>query len=85
MNILKKISTISVAVLAGLSLAACSNNKQQADNDISKSINKPTTVVFWHSMNGVQGKTLTSLTKQFEKQNPKIKIKLENQGSYTDL
>lgn len=53
MNILKKISTISVAVLAGLSLAACSNNKQQADNDISKSINKPTTVVFWHSMNGV--------------------------------
>lgn len=36
-------------------------------------------------MTGVQQTTLKQLTKDFEKKNPKITIKLENQGAYNDL
>ncbi|MBC9703324.1 MAG: extracellular solute-binding protein [Leuconostoc sp.] len=36
-------------------------------------------------MPGVQGSTLKQLTNEFEKKNPKITIKLENQGAYNDL
>ena len=36
-------------------------------------------------MPGVQGSTLKQLTNEFEKKNPKINVKLENQGAYNDL
>ena len=36
-------------------------------------------------MPGVQGSTLKQLTNEFEKKNPKITVKLENQGAYNDL
>lgn len=36
-------------------------------------------------MPGVQGSTLKQLTNEFEKKNPKINVKLENQGTYNDL
>ncbi len=36
-------------------------------------------------MTGTQEKTLQSLTKDFEKKNPNITVKLENQGKYNDL
>ena len=36
-------------------------------------------------MHGLRESTLKKLTNEFEKKNPNIKIKLENQGSYIDL
>lgn len=39
----------------------------------------------WHAMNGAQQKTLKQLTNKFEKENPNIKVKLENQGNYPQL
>ncbi len=36
-------------------------------------------------MHGAQEATLKQLTNEFEKKNPNVKVKLENQGSYIDL
>lgn len=36
-------------------------------------------------MTGSQQKALQELTNKFEKENPNINIKLENQGKYPDL
>lgn len=49
------------------------------------SAKEKTEITFWHAMNGKQEETLKSLTKQFEKENPNIKVKLQNQGQYPDL
>lgn len=88
MKFTKKLAAISVAALALLGTAACSNKSSSDSSSSTKiptKITKKTTVVFWHGMSGTQEKTLKSLTKEFEKKNPKITIKLENQGKYTDL
>lgn len=78
-----------VAAIAGLTLlgtAACSNKKGNNSADkIPAKITKKTNVVFWHGMHGVQLETLQELTKEFEKENPNINVKLEGQGSYIDL
>ncbi|RVU70471.1 MULTISPECIES: extracellular solute-binding protein [Lactobacillus] len=88
MRLGKKLMTFAVAGLALIGTAACSNNKSNSSSSSDKipaKISKKTTVVFWHGMTGVQQKTLQSLTKDFEKKNSNITIKLENQGAYTDL
>ena len=78
-----------VAAIAGLVLvgtAACSKGGSNSESTkIPEKITKKTNVVFWHGMHGGQLATLQKLTKEFEKENPKINIKLENQGSYIDL
>ncbi|TSO25439.1 extracellular solute-binding protein [Lactobacillus sp. LL6] len=78
-----------VAAIAGLALvgtAACSKGGSSSESTkIPAKITKKTNVVFWHGMHGGQLATLQKLTKEFEKENPKINIKLENQGSYIDL
>ncbi|KRL90410.1 extracellular solute-binding protein [Lactobacillus kalixensis] len=87
MKISKKLAAVAIAGLA-LVTAACSNggsNSSSSSDKIPSKITKKTTVVFWHGMTGVQQSTLQSLTKEFEKKNPKINIKLENQGAYNDL
>ena len=87
MKISKKLAAVAIADLA-LVTAACSNggsNSSSSSDKILSKITKKTTVVFWHGMTGVQQSTLQSLTKEFEKKNPKINIKLENQGAYNDL
>ena len=68
--------------------AACSNGGSKSSSSSEKipsKITKKTTVVFWNAMPGVQGSTLKKLTNEFEKKNPKITVKLENQGAYNDL
>lgn len=89
MKFTKKVAALAVAALALVGTAACSNKSNSSDSskstEIPTKITKKTTVVFWHGMSGSQEKTLKSLTKDFEKKNPKITIKLENQGKYTDL
>lgn len=88
MKFSKKLTAIAVVALAMLGTAACSNNggsNSDSNAKIPTKISKKTTVVFWHAMTGAQEKTLKSLTSDFEKKNPNIKIKLENQGKYPDL
>lgn len=89
MKFSKKLAITAVAGMALMGLAACSNkNSSNSSSDSEKipsKITKKTTVVFWHGMTGVQQSTLQKLTKEFEKKNPNITIKLENQGAYPDL
>lgn len=88
MKFSKKLTMAAVATLALVGTAACSNggnNSSSSSEKIPSKINKKTTVVFWNSMTGVQNSTLKQLTSEFEKKNPKITIKLENQGAYNDL
>ncbi len=88
MKFSKKLAMAAVAALALVGTTACSNgNKNSSSNSekIPSKITKKTTVVFWNSMTGVQQTTLKQLTKDFEKKNPKITIKLENLGAYNDL
>lgn len=87
MKFSKKLAIAAVAGLALMGTAACSNgssNNSSSSEKIPK-VTKKTTVVFWHGMVGVQQSTLQKLTKEFEAKNPKITIKLENQGAYNDL
>lgn len=88
MKFSKKLTAIAVAALAMLGTTACSNNggsNSSSSTKIPTKISKKTTVVFWHAMTGAQEKTLKSLTSDFEKKNPNITVKLENQGKYPDL
>ncbi|NRO31322.1 Multiple sugar-binding protein [Lactobacillus helveticus] len=88
MKFSKKLAMAAVTALALVGTVACSNgnkNSSSSSEKIPSKITKKTTVVFWNSMTGVQQTTLKQLTKDFEKKNPKITIKLENQGAYNDL
>lgn len=42
-------------------------------------------ITFWHSMSGVNQEAMQKITTDFEAKNPKIKVKLVNQGGYTVL
>ena len=85
----KKLGTAVLATAAVFALAACGNgSKERSKGDSDKivtSIDKDTTVTFWHAMNGAQEEALTKITKDFMKENPKIKIELQNQSQYSDL
>lgn len=88
MKFSKKLTMAAVATLALVGTAACSksgNSSSSSSEKIPSKITKKTTVVFWNAMSGVQGSTLKQLTNEFEKKNPKITVKLENQGAYNDL
>ena len=88
MKFSKKLTMAAVATLALVGTAACSksgNSSSSSSEKIPSKITKKTTVVFWNAMLGVQGSTLKQLTNEFEKKNPKITVKLENQGAYNDL
>ena len=86
MKFSKKLAAFAAIGLALIGTAACSKSNNSSSSDkIPSKITKKTTVVFWHGMVGVQQSTLQKLTQEFEKQNPKIDVKLESQGSYNDL
>ena len=88
MKFSKKLTMAAVATLALVGTAACSksgNSSSSSSEKIPSKITKKTTVVFRNAMPGVQGSTLKQLTNEFEKKNPKITVKLENQGAYNDL
>ena len=86
MNLYKKIALGLVAGLALIATGCSKGNKEDSSAaNIPTKITKKTTVTFWHGMNGGQRAELEKLTAEFEKKNPNIKIKLENQGSYIDL
>lgn len=89
MKFAKKIALVGAAALALIGLTACSNkggkSSDSSSEKIPTKITKKTQVVFWNGMTGVQQTTLKQLTAEFEKKNPNIQVKLENQGAYPDL
>ncbi|MDO4912644.1 MAG: extracellular solute-binding protein [Lactobacillus sp.] len=86
MKLGKKLLLAAVAGATMLTTAACGNkSSNSSDSKIPTKISKKTTIVFWHGMTGVQQTTLQKLTKEFEKKNPNITVKLQNQGAYNDL
>ena len=48
-------------------------------------VTEPTTIVFWHAMNGDQEVALTEMTQKFMDANENITVELQNQGKYGDL
>ena len=91
MKFAKRLAVAGMTALALVGTTACSSSKTSSTKSNATSsvkipkVTKKTTVVFWHAMTGVQQSTLQKLTAEFEKKNPNITIKLENQGAYTDL
>lgn len=85
MNIRKLLETAGIVAMSALTLSACSSNNKANSTKIPTKISKKTTVVFWHGMHGKQLATLEDMTKDFEKKNPNINVKLEGQGSYINL
>ncbi|MDT9619529.1 extracellular solute-binding protein [Lactobacillus jensenii] len=91
MKFAKRLAVAGMTALALVGTTACSSSKTSSTKSNTTSSvkipkdTKKTTVVFWHAMTGVQQATLQKLTAEFEKKNPNITIKLENQGAYTDL
>lgn len=70
----KTLATTVLATAAIFALGACGNgNGAKESNDIVKEVKEDTTITFWHAMNGVQEEALTKLTKDFMKENPKLK------------
>lgn len=55
-----------------------SSEEETASGDVTE-------VVFWHAMGGGQGEALEKLTKQFEEENPDVKITLQSQEDYGKL
>lgn len=88
MKLSHKILTITAVALAALGLAACANNANNgsSSNAIPTKVTKKTTITFWYSLTGTSQTALKKLTAEFEKENPKITIKLQSQGgNYADL
>src|SRR3712207_9399094 len=95
----KRFISMLVAGVMTLSLVGCSsastNKKEEAKEtetktveakvDIPSEIKDNVEIEFWHSMKGVNQKAIEKITKDFEAKNPKIKVKLVNQGGYRDL
>ena len=89
MKFYKTLALVSAAALSLVGLSACSNNTSDSSSSSTKiptKINKKTTVNFWYSLTGTSQSALQKLTKDFEKKNPNITIKLQSQGgNYSDL
>ena len=87
MKFYKKLALVSAAALGLAGLSACSNNNNSSSSaKIPTKISKKTTVNFWYSLTGTSQSALKKLTKDFEKKNPNITIKLQSQGgNYSDL
>lgn len=65
--------------------AADAEEAKEEDASDDSTSGEITEIVFWHAMGGGQGEALEKLVKQFEEENPNIKVNLQNQGNYGDL
>ena len=97
----KKLTLLAALVLSIGMFSACGNKaKEEAPKEEAKVEEKAekgkeeakepakdgqTEVVFWHAMGGGQGEALEGLVKDFEKENPDVKITLQHQGGYKNL
>jgi len=90
---MKRKSTWMLAVALGasvVSLVGCGSSQSTSNSGNnstggSGSSSSPVTITFYESMGGDLGKVLTSMTNEFEKQYPNIKVQFVYSGSYTTL
>jgi multiple sugar transport system substrate-binding protein len=84
---MKKWASVFLATAAVLALSACGKNDKvdSSSSEIVTELKEDTTINFWHAMNGAQEEALTKLTNDFMKENPTIKVELQNQSQYSDL
>lgn len=86
MKFRKKMLTLAAIGTALLAVGCSKTQTKESSSKIPTKITKNTTVTFWYSLTGSSEKALKKMTAEFEKENPKIKIKLESQGgNYADL
>lgn len=87
----KKVLSLILASLMGVSLlAGCSNttkedSKKSKQASIETKITEPVEITFWHAMNGDNEAAIKKITDDFKSKNPNITVKLVNQGKYPDL
>ena len=84
---MKKWASVFLATAAVLALSACGKNDKvdSSSSEIVTELKEDTTINFWHAMNGAQEEALTKLANDFMKENPTIKVELQNQSQYSDL
>lgn len=62
-----------------------SNATQTESGELASKVTEPVEISFWHAMSGVNEEAIQKITDDFMKKNPKVTVKLENQGKYTEL
>lgn len=89
----KKVLSLVLAGIMTFGLSACaSGNSKETSTEapketssIATKIEKDVEIEFWHAMNGVNEEAIEKITKDFEEENPRIKVKLVNQGNYRSM
>lgn len=82
----KRLLSLMLAGFMTLSLAGCKSKKSvEKPAEIPTKIENNVEIEFWHAMSGVNQEAMEKITKDFMEKNPKIKVKLVNQGNYREL
>lgn len=58
---------------------------ETVSEEVITEVTEPTTIVFWHAMNGEQEESLTKMTEAFMEANENITVELQNQTGYQEL
>lgn len=85
MKFIKKLAVTATTAATLFATVAGGLSSTVSADSIPTKVTKKTTITFWNGMSGNQQKALQTLTQEFEKENPNITVKLENQGQYKDL
>lgn len=82
-------STVIITALIATIMLFGTNRPQKTQtvhaDEVATKVDKKTTITFWNAMSGNASTALKHMTEDFEKTHPNIKVKLENQGDYSDL
>lgn len=82
---MKKKVILIITIVFAMLFTACSKGGSKEDKDVAAAEEAgKTTVTFWHSMGGVNGKALDELVKRYNESQDKYYVKAEFQGEYDD-
>jgi multiple sugar transport system substrate-binding protein len=92
----KKILSVLLAMsIIGTMMVGCGKKSEDTSgkkaavvsktNTLATKVTEPVEITFWHAMSGKNEKAMEKITQDFSKLNPKVTVKLQNQGKYLDL